>query len=224
MKRLLYNSIFIFTLLAGIVSVFIIEMADIGKKQVTDRTEAEGVTETTKQPLHSVSLPPLPIAIEGYFGQTDSIARKRFDPVVGVLKRKTQVPVALPVNFPDEDAETISLWIMTATRSEYELSLDKGEDCRGAGACNYGFITGKRNKTRKPTGTINFPFELKESRRVSLAKGIRGYFVDFTCGASCDSAKIFWLQNGFQYMVGIKAGGLEDLTKLANSVINNQRL
>jgi hypothetical protein len=58
---------------------------------------------------------------------------------------------------------------------------------------------------------------------VTLTKGIKGYFIDFTCGANCDSAKIFWVQNGFQYMVGIKAGALEDVVKLANDVIHNQR-
>jgi hypothetical protein len=57
-------------------------------------------------------------------------------------------------------------------------------------------------------------------RRVTLAKGITGYFVDFGCGANCSDATLTWRQKGVQYTLGLKAGKRESLIKMANSAIS----
>jgi hypothetical protein len=56
---------------------------------------------------------------------------------------------------------------------------------------------------------------------LNLAKNISGYYKDFECGASCGDSTITWEENGYRYTAGIKGGSLTDVTKMANSAINN---
>jgi len=70
-------------------------------------------------------------------------------------------------------------------------------------------------------GTSNFPFEPERAQAVTLANGIAGYFIEALCGANCDDPKVFWIYNGYQYMVGLKAGLQADVVALANAAITN---
>lgn len=58
-----------------------------------------------------------------------------------------------------------------------------------------------------------------EGKPVTLNNGIVGYFFDAECGASCDEATITWKQNNYYYSVGNKAGDMETVLKIANSMI-----
>lgn len=149
------------------------------------------------------------------------VVPSNFNPVIERMRGKTQVPIVLPDKF---DAGLYP-FILTLTSSEYEISLDATSDCQGAGACNKGHITGRKVKSTIPVGTRNFPFRLyrKKARSVTLANGIRGHYIESFCGANCDDAKVFWIQNGYQFMVGLKGGKLEDVVKMANSAIANQQ-
>jgi hypothetical protein len=60
-----------------------------------------------------------------------------------------------------------------------------------------------------------------KGQQVKLANGIRGYFIDAKCGASCSNSDLSWEQKGYRYTVGIKAGSKRDLVKIANSAILN---
>lgn len=134
----------------------------------------------------------------------------------------TGVPPMLPPQFPvDEGLPPVFPYIYTAEPGEYELSLDYGADCHGAGACHYGSLTGKKVDAGEPVGTRNFPFEAERAQKVTLADGIEGYFIEARCGASCDDAKVFWMYNGYQYMVGVKGGPQSDVVALANAAITN---
>jgi len=134
----------------------------------------------------------------------------------------TGVPPMLPPEFPvEEGLPEVVAYILTSDEGEYEVSLDYGPDCLGAGACHYGALAGMVAVSDTPVGTSSFPFALEEAQWVELAYGITGYFVEAKCGATCDDARLFWIYDGYQYMMGLKAGAMEDVIALANAAILN---
>ncbi len=144
-----------------------------------------------------------------------------FQPALARLE-STGVPLMLPSDFPiEEGLPPIHPYVYTAEPGEYEVSLDFGADCQGAGACHYGSLTGKKVDSSEPVGTHNFEFDAARAQKVTLTNGIEGYFIESVCGASCDDAKVFWIYNGFQYMVGLKGGPQSDVVDLANAAITN---
>jgi len=75
--------------------------------------------------------------------------------------------------------------------------------------------------------TPDAPSESKdplEGEVIPLAQNITGYFTDYTCNANCSYPRLIWDQDGYRYYLGIKAGKLETLVKLANSAIENPAL
>jgi hypothetical protein len=128
----------------------------------------------------------------------------------------------LPSDFAiEEGLPPIHPYVYTAEPGEYEVSLDFGADCQGAGACHYGSLTGKKVDSNEPVGTRNFIFDAERAQKVTLTNGIEGYFIESVCGAGCDDAKVFWIYSGFQYMVGLKGGRQSDVLNLANATITN---
>jgi hypothetical protein len=135
-----------------------------------------------------------------------------FKSILPKLKQKTQIKILLPKFIPESDGENpIYAIIEAATQKKYEILLGFSPDCNGASACRLGVVSAESvtRKTPRMTG-----------KRISLAKGITGYFVDFTCGAGCSDATLTWRQQGVQYVVGLKAGDRTSLVKMANSAIN----
>ncbi len=165
-----------------------------------------------------VIIPPLPGSTgEGVFPKVEPFPFGEMQMIV-----LSGVPPMLPPEFPTEaDLPDIYPYIYTSEDGEYEISLDYGEDCHGAGACHYGSLTGRKVDSDIPVGTRNFPFDIDDAQVVSLVKGITGYFVASVCGASCDDAKVFWIYEGYQYMVGLKAAAQENVIELANAAIMN---
>jgi hypothetical protein len=165
-----------------------------------------------------VIIPPLPVSTgEGVFPKVEPFPFGEMQMIV-----LSGVPPMLPPEFPTEASlPDIYPYIYTSEDGEYEISLDYGEDCHGAGACHYGSLTGRKVDSDIPIGTRNFPFDIGNAQVISLAKDITGYFVASVCGASCDDAKVFWIYEGYQYMVGLKAGAQEDAIELANAAIMN---
>jgi hypothetical protein len=144
-----------------------------------------------------------------------------FRPVLARLE-STGVPLMLPSDFPSEEGlAPIHPYVYTAEPGEYEVSLDLGADCQGAGACHYGSLTGKKVDSSEPVGTRYFEYDAERAQKVTLTSDIDGYFVESVCGASCDDAKVFWIYSGFQYMVGLKGGRQSDVLNLANATIAN---
>ncbi len=159
-------------------------------------------------------------------------------PTTGVSKAPEVLPLDVPVGFeilfaltdslmlpPDfpveEGLPAVHPHVITAEPGEYEISLDYGPDCRGAGACHYGSLAGKKVASNQPESTRNFVFEAGQAQKVTLANGIEGYFIEANCGANCDDAKLFWIVNGFQYMIGLKGAPQADVVALANAAIIN---
>ncbi|MBW4454581.1 MAG: hypothetical protein KME55_18755 [Nostoc indistinguendum CM1-VF10] len=135
-----------------------------------------------------------------------------FKSILPKLKQKTQIKILLPKFIPESDEENpIYAIIEAATQKKYEILLGFSPDCNGASACRLGVVSAESVTRKTPCMT---------GKRISLAKGITGYFVDFTCGAGCSDATLTWRQQGVQYVVGLKAGDRTSLVKMANSAIN----
>jgi putative hemolysin len=144
-----------------------------------------------------------------------------FQPVLGQLE-STGVPLMLPADFPaGEGLPPVYPHVFTVEPGEYEISLGFGADCQGAGACHYGSLAGKKVETSEPVSTRSFEYDAARAVKVTLANGIQGYFVQGLCGANCDDGKVFWIADGFEYMLGMKAGGQSDVVGLANAAIEN---
>lgn len=144
----------------------------------------------------------VPVGFEGLFGLADSLM--------------------LPPNFPVEAGlPAIVPHVITAEPGEYEISLDYGPECRGAGACHYGSLAGKQVSSNQPESTRTIPFTADRAQPVMLENGIEGYFIAAECGANCDDARLYWIYNGFQYMLGLKGGRQADVVDLANAAIRN---
>ena len=127
------------------------------------------------------------------------------------LRRDTQVPLRLPTYLASEaEPEKLYANVITATKTEYEIIIGFVEDCEGGNACRWGSAYGGKVEFKPEKGDVT----------VKLAGNIKGFFRDATCGANCSDSKIFWMQNGYLYAVGIKAAKLKALIKAANSAIN----
>ena len=75
-----------------------------------------------------------------------------------------------------------------------------------------GSISGEKLSSDAPRPT---------GKAVQLEQNFSGYFTDFECGESCGAATVAWDENGYRYTVGIKAGKMDDIVRVANSAISN---
>lgn len=154
-----------------------------------------------------------------------------FQGILPALQHKTQVPIVLPVSIHYTDS-SIGLYavVETATPEQYVIILGATPDCNGGNACRWGTLSGEAITpiTPPPEAESDFlndshpkPVLLEPPGFLSLAKNKTGYFVPSVCGAFCSDSQLFWEQNGYRYMVGIKAGKLKELVLMANSAINH---
>lgn len=133
-----------------------------------------------------------------------------FQSILPKLQQKSQIRILLPHLIPgSEDENQLYAILETTTPKKYEILLGYSPDCNGGTACRLGVVTAEA--VTRSTPRLN-------GKRVSLAKGITGYFVNSRCGANCSDATLTWRQQGVQYAMGIKAGKLASLMKMANSV------
>ena len=166
--------------------------------------------------------------ISSSLGQSPSTAHlpviesEGFGAVVSALKDKTRVPPAIPVSLPKKtEVDRFFCTVITLQPNEYEVVIGWTADCGGGNACRVGGLYGKRSPGGRITGTDNYPFDRRRSRRVRLLRGIRGHFVEATCGANCSDSMVFWKRGGYEYMVGLKAEDVATVVELANSAIRN---
>lgn len=166
--------------------------------------------------------------------------RPEFREVHQVLQQETDVPVLLPSELPqaalpklDSQIQPFYSSVSASNIDNYELSLDSTDDCSGATYCAFGILSGEQLSGESQTVAEIYAFHLDPSYQpvkrseeqmgpVSLAHGIEGYFVPWVCGANCDTAKVFWEQKGFRYMVGVRMADKATVVAIANSAINNE--
>ncbi len=181
--------------------------------------DVQSVTQEVVDYALEVIIPPA--ADSGAASGLPRIIPPEFQPYMQTLV-STSVPPMLPPEFwIEQGLPAIYPYIFTVDVGEYELSLDYGEDCRGVGACHYGSMSGKQVDSSEPVGTRTFPFDIGQARPVALANGITGYFTEAVCIANCNDATVYWIYNGYQYMVGLKAGPEANVVALANAAILN---
>ncbi len=133
----------------------------------------------------------------------------------------TGIPPMLPAEFPVEEGQPEIVADLLTLGDLYELGLEYGPDCNGAGACHYGTAYGKKAASTVPVGTSTFRFDIAEAQIVELAYGLTGYFTQGECGASCDDSRVRWVYGDYEYMLGLKGGQLDEVVALANAAILN---
>jgi hypothetical protein len=141
----------------------------------------------------------------------NSQANAVFKPILPQLRQKSQITIRLPKFVPGTEEENpLYAIVESVTPKKYEILLGYSPDCNGGTACRLGMVTAEAVTPKTPR---------LSGKRVSLTKGVTGYFVDFKCGANCSDATLTWRQNNVQYRVGLKAGDRASLVKMANSAI-----
>jgi hypothetical protein len=128
-----------------------------------------------------------------------------FKKILPALKR-TGVPPLLPT-LPS--LRRYSASIITSSPGAYDIFLGYVPNCQGD-ACEYGDLIGKKLHT----GAAPL-----RGKHVTLAGGAHGYYLDFTCGASCGESTITVDRHGYRYIFGIKAGKLNEVKALTNSAL-----
>lgn len=137
-----------------------------------------------------------------------------FAPILSDLENKTGLPVLLPSWLPEEKETSPVFAIPTeVSASGYQVLLAFSADCNGGNACRWGELSGQMGPLTAPEG----------GESITLAQGIKGYFVPATCGANCSDAVVMWEHSGGNYSVGLKAGDKEELIEMANSAIRQTR-
>ena len=120
------------------------------------------------------------------------------------------VPVLLPSRMNlDIDASTKVFADGSSRKGSYDLTLSGAANCRGANACFLAEFSAQRG------AKLGY-----KSTNVKLALGLKGYYRDLSCGASCSPASIAWVQKGVRYEIAAKAlGGRKAFVTMANSAI-----
>lgn len=160
-----------------------------------------------------------------------------FQSILPALERKTLVPIVLPTYIPSETSDgTSKLYanVTSLTQKGYTIILGYTSDCEGGNACRFETISGVALTPITPPLTAESEdFNDRDPRYkpmvrsaekpgfITLALGVTGYFVPYTCGAFCSDAKLFWERNGYRYMLGVKAANSKVLVDMANSAIIN---
>ena len=133
-----------------------------------------------------------------------------FQPILAELTAKTKIPIRLPRDIPSAGDSPVYVFLKTAILDRYSIELAFAPDCYGATACRFGELSGEK----KTSQSIAL-----SSQKVTLTKGITGYFTPSVCGANCSDAILIWEQDGARYTVSLKAGKIDNLKRVANSAI-----
>jgi hypothetical protein len=157
------------------------------------------------------------------------------------LLKRTQVPLMLPPVAPpfkdgDESQKLYAfLSIRSTTVDSYNIGLTwlPGDYPQYQG--QQAVFVGAKLTPQSPTLKEIFkeksafaeqsPFFRGVSGSVILSNGIQGYFIPAVCGASCHAAygRVIWDQDGYRYRIGIKMAQKEEVLRVVNGAIANQR-
>ena len=132
--------------------------------------------------------------------------------VESFLRPETDVPLRWPsfISAGADEDNPLYVNLLSADRSSYSIELGWTDGCTGGNACHYATVRGSVEPLSENEG-VKVP--------VKLSRGIRGYFIDSSCGAHCDDSAIGWTEGKYHYSVSIKAEKKENLIKIVNSAI-----
>jgi hypothetical protein len=132
--------------------------------------------------------------------------------VEAVLRKKTKVPLRLPTFNPYGNG--LFAIAQSVDANSYKVQLAWTDDCLGGNVCHVGYVMGS---------TQPLPEAKRRRVPVVLDGGLKGYFIDFTCGAHCDDAAIYWTEAGYHYSIMSKAETKTVLIRMANSALGASR-
>lgn len=173
------------------------------------------------------------VAPSQVLAQSDSLSPNIFEPIVSSLPQG--IPPRLPTYIPTGGVNRSSLVASLVIKSENAYQIAIGSpSCQGANSCRYATVSGERTNSATPSIESQFTYmnspRYKPTRRspdpmgyVTLANGIRGYFVPWVLGANYSDAKVIWNENSYRYLVGVKGGSKEVLVQMASSAIQQVR-
>lgn len=159
-----------------------------------------------------------PCVAEGVSSADQASSSTVVDPVfrgiVDELRTQTEIPVLLPRQLPDvgQGQDTVYAVLAAATANAYRIVLGFTPDCDGGTACRLGELSAR------PVGATDAL--AASARPVALPDGTAALFVDAVCGANCSDAVLTWKAGGVERSASLKAGRLDDVTRLAAAVID----
>ncbi len=138
-----------------------------------------------------------------------------YDSIRAILANQTSVPLRLPTFIPPyaDDKNPLYAILDSVSSHEYRVQIAWAKDCNGGNWCHLGEIIGSTDLL------------LSDGPRspVELGFGLHGYFVNFTCGAHCGDASIYWTEGGLYYSVSMKAEKKQILLRMVRSAISASR-
>ncbi len=164
-----------------------------------------------RQARPSVSPPP---ARPAGAGSTATAINPVFRPLLPRLKGVT-IPVLLPTYLPRQNpAGGLHLSATLDDRGPRSYLINIGFDpaCHGATACRFGTVTGG------PESDTPTAFDDPRKHQVRLRNGTQALYYPYACGASCGDSTLVFQTAGVTYTVGLKAGSLNDVLAMVNSV------
>jgi hypothetical protein len=157
----------------------------------------------------------MPVAISMVVLTPNAIAQSQqpvaplLQEVLPQLRQITQLPILLPSELPPD---TEQLYVGgSADESSYNIWIGYTPDCSGS-YCFVGSFIGS-------TESLGL-----DGNPITLANGIRGYYLERTC-SNCGDSSLSWEQNGVSYLIRYKIPGqtskewLEGMMRMANSAI-----
>lgn len=137
---------------------------------------------------------------------------RRVAAVADRVRARSDVPVRLPLVFyAGLDDDSLYVVLTEVGRGHYEGVFASRPECEGGNSCRDGSFEGRRltHSTRPPRGPS-----------VVLAGGQRGTFTPARCATFCSDAFVTWDEGAYRFRLGMKAGRLEDLQRVASAVVS----
>lgn len=138
-----------------------------------------------------------------------------FAPILARLRGEVRVPLRLPgvLGWEDTPPDSAFALVQRADSAGYVLMIALASDCDGGNWCRYGSVSGMRLEGAE---------EIPEGTPVPLGGGVTGHFVDATCGAVCGDSRLWWVEGGVRYAVGVKGASAELLAPVARSALGQR--
>ncbi len=142
--------------------------------------------------------------------QTSLSSNPVFEEILPELKEKTKIKPVLPTYLPEYKSDPpLHAVLANVDKSKYQIVLGYTPDCEGQNFCRLGNIKATTPNSSSP---------LKGEQTVTLNNGTEAYFTDAMCDAQCTDSTLTWKQDSVVHSVGIKAGKMETLVKIADSM------
>lgn len=145
------------------------------------------------------------------------------------------IPVHLPTYIPSEgvNRKGLAATLVIKTNSAYQIAIGT-PGCKGEYYCRYATVSGEKITPYTPSIESEFSYMVNDpnyrpTRRspdkmgsITLAGGVRGYFVPWVLGANLSDAKVIWNEGSYRYLVGVKGGSFQGVVRMANSAIQGK--